>query len=73
MSRRPARPPPAAILATGGPCRSAAPRPCRARPTYPTDELAEYVFACMASNGQTPDAMRRCSCSIDYIAGQLSQ
>ena len=40
--------------------------------TYPTSDLAEYVFACMASNGQTPDAMRRCSCSIDYIAGQLS-
>jgi hypothetical protein len=40
--------------------------------TYPTEELAEYVFACMASNGQTPDAMRRCSCSIDYIAGQVS-
>ena len=45
----------------------------RAAPaTFPTEELAEYVFACMASNGQTPDAMRRCSCSIDYIASQLS-
>lgn len=45
----------------------------RAAPAgFPTDELAEYVFACMASNGQTPDALRRCSCSIDYIAGQLT-
>ena len=35
---------------------------------YPTEALADYVLACMASNGETPDAMRRCSCSIDYIA-----
>lgn len=35
---------------------------------YPTDARAEYVFACMATNGQTQDALRRCSCSIDTIA-----
>lgn len=39
---------------------------------YPTEALADYVFGCMASNGQTPDALRRCSCSIDHIAEQLS-
>jgi hypothetical protein len=39
---------------------------------FPTQVLADYVLACMASNGETEDAMRRCSCSIDYIAGQLS-
>lgn len=39
---------------------------------YPTQALADYVLACMASNGDTEDAMRRCSCSIDYIAGKLS-
>ena len=39
---------------------------------YPTEDLADYVFACMASNGQTSDALRRCSCSIDYIASRLS-
>ena len=39
---------------------------------YPTEALADYVLACMASNGETPEAMRRCSCSIDYIADQLS-
>ena len=38
---------------------------------YPTASLAEYVFACMASNGQTQDALRRCSCSIDVIASIL--
>ena len=39
---------------------------------YPTEALADYVFGCMATNGQTPDALRRCSCSIDHIAGQLT-
>lgn len=38
---------------------------------YPTDARAEYVFACMATNGQTQDALRRCSCSIDMIASIL--
>jgi hypothetical protein len=35
---------------------------------YPTDALADYVFGCMASNGQTQDSLRRCSCSIDVVA-----
>lgn len=38
---------------------------------YPTSARAEYVFACMATNGQTQDALARCSCSIDQIAGIL--
>ena len=38
---------------------------------YPTSALAEYVFACMASNGQTQQALRQCSCSIDVIASVL--
>jgi len=36
---------------------------------YPTVARADYVFACMAGNGQTQDMLRRCSCSIDVIAG----
>src|SRR5207244_798711 len=41
----------------------------RAAPAdYPTEALADYVFACMASNGQTQENLRRCSCSIDVIA-----
>jgi hypothetical protein len=40
----------------------------RAASDYPTEALADYVFACMASNGQTQDMLRRCSCSIDVIA-----
>jgi hypothetical protein len=35
---------------------------------YPTEARADYVFACMATNGQTRDALGRCSCSIDVIA-----
>lgn len=35
---------------------------------YPTEARAEYVFGCMAVNGQTADALRRCSCAIDMIA-----
>lgn len=41
----------------------------RAAPAdYPTDALADYVFACMASNGQTQENLRRCSCSVDVVA-----
>lgn len=47
--------------------------PSRAAPAdYPTEAVADYVLGCMASNGQTEDAMRRCSCSIDYVAAHVS-
>jgi len=35
---------------------------------YPTAARADYVFACMATNGQTPDMLHKCACSIDVIA-----
>ncbi len=35
---------------------------------YPTEARADYVFGCMASNGQTQQVLRKCSCSIDVIA-----
>ena len=38
---------------------------------YPTEARADYVFACMATNGGTREALRRCSCSIDTIAAIL--
>ncbi|MDH2328900.1 hypothetical protein QCN27_18795 [Cereibacter sp. SYSU M97828] len=38
---------------------------------YPTNARAEYVFGCMAVNGQTRDALDRCSCSVDVIASIL--
>ena len=54
----------AAILALGfGPEASAN--------DYPTAARADYVFGCMASNGQSQEALNRCSCSIDVIASLL--
>ena len=38
---------------------------------YPTDARAEYVFACMKTNGETHQALERCSCAIDVIATLL--
>ena len=38
---------------------------------YPTSARADYVFGCMAANGQTRDALERCSCSLDVIASIL--
>ena len=38
---------------------------------YPTDARAEYVFACMKSNGETAQALKQCSCAIDVIASLL--
>ncbi|WP_371416207.1 hypothetical protein [Rubellimicrobium sp. CFH 75288] len=35
---------------------------------YPTAARADYVFACMAVNGGTRQALEQCSCSIDHIA-----
>ena len=38
---------------------------------YPTAVRADYVFACMKANGETRQALERCSCSIDVIASIL--
>lgn len=38
---------------------------------YPTEAIGDYLFACMASNGQTQDALKKCSCSIDVISSIL--
>lgn len=38
---------------------------------YPTAVRAEYVFACMAVNGENQRALEQCSCSIDRIASIL--
>jgi hypothetical protein len=38
---------------------------------YPTSARAEYVFACMKTNGDTRQALDQCSCSIDVIASLL--
>lgn len=56
----------AAFLVLAGPAVAQAPFN-----DYPTAARADYVFACMATNGQTQDALNRCSCSIDVIASLL--
>jgi hypothetical protein len=38
---------------------------------YPTSARADYVFACMKTNGETRQALDQCSCSIDVIASIL--
>jgi hypothetical protein len=38
---------------------------------YPTSARAEYVFACMKTNGDTREALEQCSCSIDVIASLI--
>lgn len=38
---------------------------------YPTAARADYVFGCMAANGQTRESLEKCSCSIDKIAAIL--
>jgi len=51
----------------------AADRPARAADLndYPTSARADYVFACMKSNGETHQVLERCACSIDIIASIL--
>lgn len=39
---------------------------------YPTIAIADYVFGCMAANGQTRQSLERCSCSIDVISSIVS-
>ena len=38
---------------------------------YPTATRAEFVFACMATNGGNQEALQHCSCAIDVIASVL--
>lgn len=52
-------------------CLSQSTRAQEARQDYPTVAIADYVFGCMASNGQTREALERCSCSIDVVASIL--
>jgi hypothetical protein len=38
---------------------------------YPTYARADYVFACMQTNGRSRQMLEKCSCSIDQIAELL--
>ena len=36
---------------------------------YPTSARADYVIGCIAANGNNREALLKCSCAIDTIAG----
>ncbi len=38
---------------------------------FPTVARADYVFACMQVNGQSREALEKCSCSVDVIASLI--
>ena len=38
---------------------------------YPTVVISDYVLGCMLANGTSPDSLRKCSCSIDFIAASI--
>lgn len=50
---------------------TASPRAQEGRQDYPTVAIADYIFGCMATNGQTREALERCSCSVDVVASIL--
>lgn len=53
----------ALLLFTGAPANAQQPVN-----DFPTVARADYIFACMQVNGQTREALEKCSCSIDVIA-----
>ena len=55
----------AAVL---GAAIAAGPGPAFAANDYPTEVVTDYVIGCMASNGESQDMLRRCSCSIDAVS-----
>jgi hypothetical protein len=38
---------------------------------YPTSTRADYVIGCVAANGNTREALFKCSCAIDTIASLM--
>lgn len=57
-----------AITVAGAPAQQLSQEQQQLINDYPTAARADYVFGCMAANGQTRDALARCSCSIDVVA-----
>lgn len=48
-----------------------APAAVEAENDYPTEARADYIFACMAANGQTRETLHKCACSADVVASIL--
>src|SRR5690349_9743352 len=63
----------ATMLAPAGSLRAAAPSESTAPASndYPTSARADYVIGCMAANGNTREALMKCSCAVDTIAGLM--
>jgi hypothetical protein len=62
----------AATTANDSPTASRAPAAAAAATNdYPTADRADYVLGCMAANGNTQEALSKCSCAIDAIAAQM--
>ena len=59
------------LIATVLAVAPAVPAPAQVVNDFPTEARADYVFACMAANGQTRVMLRQCSCSVDVIASIL--
>lgn len=58
----------AAVPVGAADCEQKAAQPA----AYPTEIVADYVLGCMLSNGTSPDVLRKCSCSMDFISGSIS-
>ncbi|SDX90754.1 hypothetical protein SAMN05444340_101462 [Citreimonas salinaria] len=61
----------AAALLLALPCAAQAQDAAQRYNDYPTAARADYVFGCMATNGNSREVLIRCSCSIDEIASIL--
>ena len=65
---------PADAVTTGNdnPSMSRAPaKPAVRTNDYPTADRADYVIGCMAANGNTQEALMKCSCAVDTIAALM--
>lgn len=62
---------PAALADTECDCATTESK-AEARVVYPTPVIADYVLACMASNGNSFTSLHQCSCSIDLIMSKIS-
>ncbi|MDE2577382.1 MAG: hypothetical protein KGL46_01115 [Hyphomicrobiales bacterium] len=57
-----------AALCAGSPALSGAGARAAELNDYPTVARADYIFACMKTNGETRQALEQCSCSVDVVA-----
>jgi hypothetical protein len=60
-----------AVMAFGLSLAPTASRADEALNDFPTITRADYVFACMQVNGQSREALEKCSCSVDVIASLI--